>query len=100
MQFFRCHTIEGVSYLMADYSLVCYDSAWTAQLVPTLLVLFCFTLGLPCGVVGLLWTKRHRLSDPDVTATLGMLYSPYRQDMYLRSATRLTKPTACREPQR
>ena len=54
MQFFRCQTIdldEGPTpYLMADYSLVCYQGAWYATLPLALVVLFLFSFGTPCAI--------------------------------------------------
>ena len=41
MEFFRCREVEGEQYLMADYSVECYNSKWFAFLPLVVGVLVC-----------------------------------------------------------
>ena len=69
--FFRCHEIKDIeqtltgdnsptvtSYLVADYSLKCFDGAWNAMLPWAIIVVVGFSLGVP---LFLLWNLcKHR----------------------------------------
>ena len=86
MEFFRCRTIDGETYLMvracsqkhslytrltadskhftqADYSLTCYDGTWFAFLPLVLLVLLAYSIGTPVGIYLLLKARRAGLYD-------------------------------------
>ena len=80
MEFFRCRTIDGVAYLMADYSLECYDSTWFAYLAIVLLVLMLFSLGTPCVIAYVRYARRATLYDADGAPKpqpLDVLYAIY-----------------------
>eukprot|EP00947_MAST-08B_sp_MAST-8B-sp1_P004400 g4400.t1 len=59
MQFFRCQTIDGESYMMVDYGLKCYDSSWYAFLALVVLVLVFLAVGAPAVMTWVLFKKRH-----------------------------------------
>ena len=61
MQFFRCHDIDGVEYMMADYRLKCYDTAWYGMLVLVALVLLFLALGSPLLMGWVLYQKRDQI---------------------------------------
>jgi hypothetical protein len=61
MQFFRCRAIDGVEYMMVDYSLHCYDGSWYGMLVLIVLVLLFLALGSPVLMAWLLYKKRHKI---------------------------------------
>ena len=61
MQFFRCFEIDGVEYMMVDYSLQCYDGSWYGMLVLIVLVLLFLALGSPVLMAWLLYKKRHKI---------------------------------------
>ena len=81
MEFFRCRTIDGESYLMADYSLVCYDATWYAYLVVVVLVLVFFSFGAPVAIAYVLYTRRDTLYEDDGTPKpqpLDVLFAIYK----------------------
>ena len=85
MEFFRCRTIDGVAFLMADYSLVCYDGTWYLFLPIVLLVLTLFSLGTPCAVAYVLYSRQAALYDDDgkaVPQPLDVLYAIYQSNAY------------------
>jgi len=85
MEFFRCRTIDGVPYLMADYSVECYDSTWFAYLVLVLFVLVAFSLGTPCFVAYVLRARRATLYEEDgkpKPQPLDVLYAIYAPHAY------------------
>ena len=84
MEFFRCRTIDDVSYLMADYSLECYDSSWFLFLPVVLIVLVLFALGTPCIIAYVLYVRRAALYDRGkaVPQPLDVLYAIYQPHAY------------------
>ena len=85
MEFFRCRTIGGVPYLMADYSLVCYDSTWYLFLPIIVLVISLFSLGTPCVTAYVLYARRATLYDDEgkpVPQPLDVLYAIYQSDAF------------------
>ena len=81
MEFFRCRTIDGVPYLMADYSIECFDSAWYAYLVIVVLVLVFFSFGTPVAIAYVLYTRRDTLYEDNGTPKpqpLDVLFAIYR----------------------
>ena len=79
---FRCRLVDDKWYLMADYSLECYDSAWYGMLAPVLLTVLGFALGMPLLFARLLWKRRSELQNPETKKLLGVLYLSYKPDLY------------------
>eukprot|EP00947_MAST-08B_sp_MAST-8B-sp1_P005280 g5280.t1 len=87
--FFRCQKVASDTgnntnyYLMADYSIKCYDSAYWSMFVLVATVLLLFSAGMPIGNAILLWKYRSKLeSDEDVKKLLGTLYTSYTPRHY------------------
>ena len=86
--FFRCQTIveskdKSTSYLVADFSVTCYDGKWTGQAVFVVLVLVVFSLGVPVANAYTLWRWRKRLEDDaGAKRLLGMMYLMYNPRTY------------------
>ena len=73
MYFFSCHeildmpttdkdgtvTVATKSYMVADYSLECYDTAWFAMLPFAVFVLAAFSIGVPAFLFVLMYNRRH-----------------------------------------
>eukprot|EP00947_MAST-08B_sp_MAST-8B-sp1_P001001 g1001.t1 len=79
---FRCRLVDDKWYLMADYSLECYDAAWYGMLAPVLLTILGFALGMPLLFAWLLWKRRAELQQPETKKLLGVLYLSYKPDLY------------------
>ena len=68
--FFRCvsleradittGTVEKISYLMADYRVICYDATWNGMFVFALLVVLGFSVGIPVAIWYILHKNRDR----------------------------------------
>ena len=85
MEFFRCQRINGVSYLMADYAIVCHDATWWAFLPLVVLVLVGFSLGTPAAIFFVLRRRRATLYEEDGKVKeqpLDILYSIYNPHAY------------------
>ena len=90
--FFNCKFVEelggaynlnnhtGNWYMAADYSLRCYDSAYSGMLVVAIVVVVFFSLGIPLFFAVVLWRKRNELQEEATKKLLGILYSSYKAD--------------------
>ena len=92
MKFFRCFKIGDESYLMADYSTKCFDSAWLLYLAFVCSVLFFLSIGAPLVAALVLYRRRveiQAITNARVTRastnTLGVLFYPYRPGSWPRS---------------
>ena len=92
MKFFHCRQIDGVYYLRADYSIVCYDSTWLGFLPVALFVILCFALGTPIMIwVTLNWHK-DTLYDEDgkfIPQPLDILFKPFKPHAYYFTAVQM-----------
>lgn len=77
LRLFVCKTINGVSYLKADYYTLCYTDQWYTYSKFALIFIGLYPIGIPALFFGLLYKNRHSLSRPGVRAQLGFLYDAY-----------------------
>eukprot|EP00947_MAST-08B_sp_MAST-8B-sp1_P006424 g6424.t1 len=104
LQFFRCQTIDGEPWLMADYQLPCYDQSWFSFLILVSAILSIVTVGLPVTMLVLLCKNRRKIMDEDriehdqhslhpeedVDNPLVVLYRPYKKDRYYYEVVKMT----------
>ena len=97
MEFFRCRTIDDVPYLMADYSLECYDRTWYLFLPVVLMVLTFFSLGTPVLIAYVLYARREKLYKADGTVEpqpLDILYAIYQPNAYWYESVQMVSKLA------
>ena len=85
MEFFRCREIDGVSYLMADYSIECFDGTWFFYLFIVLQILVFFSIGTPVAIAYVLYKRRDTLYEDDGKVKdqpLDILYAIYQPKAY------------------
>lgn len=68
VQFFQCQQVNGIYYLVADYSSNCFDSLWKKMLGPELLLVVLYPLLGPLAIFLLLKWKRKVLNVRFMTA--------------------------------
>lgn len=61
IQMFNCREVGGVSYLVADMRLQCYDSKWIAVALYAAAMGIVYIVGLPVAVFVLLYRRRALL---------------------------------------
>ena len=84
VEYFACsNTIDGRSYLIKDYRILCYTGEWLRTLVLALAAVIIYPFGIPAYFGVQLWKSRKRLQNPHVLARFGFLYSAYRPRSYL-----------------
>jgi hypothetical protein len=76
LSFFNCRTVEGQSYLVADFSLHCglSDVEWSSYLPLAIVALFVYPIGIPALLMGCLWLRRHSLRRPEVLLSFDIIY--------------------------
>jgi len=77
LDFFLCVQINGIWYLVNDFSLNCYDSSWNKYLGLNIFLVFLYPVGIPCFMFYMLYRNRRRLRDPATLQSLGFLYEAY-----------------------
>ena len=84
--FFRCRRVgnetNGTDYLMVDYTIKCFDDTWYAVLMPILIIIVFFSLGVPLLIAGWLYRHRTTLDDPATRRLLGIIYAAFRPAMF------------------
>mmetsp|Transcript_17397 Transcript_17397/g.12432 ORF Transcript_17397/g.12432 Transcript_17397/m.12432 type:complete len:178 (+) Transcript_17397:190-723(+) len=72
---FNCQEVEGVSYLVRDFSLVCWSPDHRRSILlyalPSILV---WTIGFPVAICVFLARNRRRLDEPEVIKKFGLYY--------------------------
>ena len=91
---FKCHEIEGKWYLMADYSVVCFESSWNSTAVLAYVCMVVFVVGIPAVQFFILWRNRKYISEDDcvsdedyarhleIKAKYGSLFDAYVSSCY------------------
>jgi hypothetical protein len=62
---FKCHEIAGKWYLMADYSVVCFERSWNATAVLGYMCMVVFVVGIPAVQFFVLWRNRKYISEDE-----------------------------------
>ena len=78
-QFFHCNNLAGQNFLIADYSIKCWELGWWAFSPVVFTVMGIFTVGLPGAISHYLYKKRKRLYTADIQQKVGWLYEPFRK---------------------
>lgn len=76
-----CLSVEGTTYLVADFRIICYDSLYTKYLVLASFGIILYTLGIPLFFFYLLrnpW-KKKQFNNPRVRTQIGLLYDGYSE---------------------
>jgi multisubunit Na+/H+ antiporter MnhG subunit len=81
---FGCHTVDGVAYLRADYSLQCYDGRWNIMAAYASIYLVVYVAGMPLLMLKTVFGYRHLLAgrkDAPDGLFLGFLLNDYKLTM-------------------
>jgi hypothetical protein len=75
---FNCITVDGVSYLVADTTLLCSDDRYSSFLPIGLFGILLYPVGIPLTFLGLLLRFRKSLHRAAVKPWLGFVSESYR----------------------
>jgi len=79
LRLYVCRSIEGVSYLQADYGILCDTSTYRVNAVFNAFMVILYPIGVPALMFYMLWRYRHRLEEAGVRAELGFLYDAFER---------------------
>src|SRR5438105_63396 len=77
LSFYQCRDINGVNYLVTDFHLRCGDEEWMKWLPLASVALVVYPIGVPAILFVALYQRRKRLKEPEVMASLGIIYEVY-----------------------
>jgi hypothetical protein len=83
---FRCQVVYSLNganstfYLIADFTLECYDAPWWGMTLFNVVVILVFSIGTPLTFIYVLYKRRDDLEDPETASLLGMLYKTYVEE--------------------
>jgi uncharacterized membrane protein YukC len=82
LRHYICKNIEGVDYLFADLTQVCYTDQWKVYAYVGIALIIIYPVGIPLFLFYKLWMNRHLLDQNRVKAELGFLYEGYKQGFW------------------
>ena len=82
LSFFVCRDVEGESYLVADFTVRCYDSRWYAFLPFALVMVAVYPVGVVLALASALHRSSTTLKQPWTRLVFGFLYSAYDQRLW------------------
>ena len=75
---FKCRRIGEFDFLMADYSIVCWESDHNYAVAVAVLCIFLYAIGVPFMCIYVLYQRKKKLDDTN-TAMYGSLYLAYER---------------------
>jgi hypothetical protein len=82
LNMYVCREVEGVSYLVQDFNVVCYDAKWQSYLIPNIIMIAIYPVGIPLFFAALLFANRKKLGELRTRVRIGFLYDGYASDMW------------------
>jgi hypothetical protein len=84
LAFFSCREVNGVSYLLADFSVRCgpSDSQWSSYLPMAVVATIVYPIGIPALFLWLLWRNRASLEHSATMSWLGFVYQGYSSGLW------------------
>ncbi len=82
LSFFLCRTVDGTSYLVADFTLQCGSEEWNKYLPLAIVAVLVYPIGIPCALFIALYRVRRRLKHPHVQMSYGLAYEAYLNEYW------------------
>lgn len=79
---FNCIEVEGVHYLMNDFSLICFDERWNSWALPCIVFVIAYPIGIPLAYFFILRRNKGKFQDVDTIVAYGFLYEAYQDDAW------------------
>jgi hypothetical protein len=88
---FKCRQIGSVEYLLADFSIQCWqpDHLWAVGAAVLCMLLYC--VGIPAGSAYLLYRRKDKLGHADTVSLFGSLYLSYERPFWYWDSVEMTK---------
>jgi len=82
LRLFVCRDINGVNYLLADFTVECGTSEWRTYALIDIFFIALYPIGIPFFFWVMIYSNRTKLRFPDVRVQLGFLYEAYTAQMW------------------
>src|SRR6185437_2402658 len=82
LEFFQCKEVNGVNYLVADFTEQCGSTEWNRYLPLAVLALLLYPIGIPLLFFVALYRVRKRHAEPAVQLSLGILFEGFRKHLW------------------
>jgi hypothetical protein len=82
IRLYSCRTIEGVSYLVADFNIRCSSSRWFNAALYNVVFVVIYPIGILSMFAWILWENRDRLNEFECLIQFGFLYGDYNHDVW------------------
>ncbi len=82
LSFFVCREVEGVSYLSADFHLRCDSDEYKRYVPLAVICVLVYPVGIPFGVLTILYRNRNRMKIPSVQLAYGLLFEAYQRQFW------------------
>jgi len=82
IRLYVCRTIDGVSYLVEDFRLICYTPDYNFYAMIGIAMIFVYPIGIPAFLFYMLYQYRKRLDEPGVRAQLGFLFDGFHHEYW------------------
>jgi len=82
LSYWWCKDVNGVSYLIADMTVTCFDHRWVKNLAVSIIALLAYPIGIPCLFALIIYSKRHALQLPAIRQSIGFLYAAYHVESW------------------
>eukprot|EP00475_Leptophrys_vorax_P011277 TRINITY_DN17792_c0_g1_i2.p1 TRINITY_DN17792_c0_g1~~TRINITY_DN17792_c0_g1_i2.p1 ORF type:complete len:1027 (-),score=223.25 TRINITY_DN17792_c0_g1_i2:56-3136(-) len=82
VRLYSCRTIEGVSYLVADFSILCSSSEWFNRALLNVFFVVIYPIGILALFSWILFENRHKLNEFDSLIQFGFLYGDFNHDVW------------------
>jgi hypothetical protein len=79
--YFQCSTVNGATFLVVDFRVICYDARWQQYLPLAIVCIALYPIGVPLLVLYLLRSVRNRLNAPENQLALGFLYAAFSAEV-------------------
>lgn len=79
---YNCVTVEGQTYVAADFTLNCTDDYYTRTAAINAIFVLLYPIGVPVACFYILYRNLHRLREPEVVLQFGFLYDAYADDRW------------------
>eukprot|EP00942_MAST-04A_sp_MAST-4A-sp1_P003515 g3515.t1 len=79
---FKCTLVGEKLYLVADFSVVCYEGEHVFATFVAILCIIVYVIGIPLVSAILLYRRRKDLDNPKIQKTFGSLYNSYKPGKY------------------
>eukprot|EP00475_Leptophrys_vorax_P014724 TRINITY_DN20_c0_g1_i2.p1 TRINITY_DN20_c0_g1~~TRINITY_DN20_c0_g1_i2.p1 ORF type:complete len:520 (-),score=151.83 TRINITY_DN20_c0_g1_i2:130-1689(-) len=82
VRLYSCRTVEGVTYLNADFNVQCSSAVWFNRALINVFFIVLYPIGILYLFTMILYENKDRLNTPECLIQFGFLYGDYNRDVW------------------